>query len=325
MNDNLTIAFRPQPDLGDSEQYGTTYPPTRRQERKVRFGTSFLLTVEARTQVFLRLRPASLVSVRDDLVVTRLTVPSSEGRVLSTPDVDLVAAGARSSQLLDRTTLEAGSTQISYTAETTVDELYDAMPAAAAAPRFDRLTPEDWWWLQPSRYCRPDEFGDEAWAMFGSSVSNDAPATGATVRAICSYVNDNMQFGYGTTTSFTSATESWLAKRGVCRDFNHIAVSFCRALNIPTRYAFGYMPDIDITPSSAPMDFCAWFEVFLDGRWWTFDARVNEPRIGRIVVGRGRDAADVPMISTLGAAILTEFSVHAYEDIGPAYRVAAQV
>ncbi len=333
MNDETTAlapippgdAYSPHRDANPTDATRST------RARTVRFGSSFRLNVDGPTQAFLRLRPATFVSVRDRLRVTHdvgcfanerrddqtavgsgLTI-CAHTKDLIDPDLDLVAAGARSSQLLDRTVLPPGSTQIDYAAEMTIDGLSDSMPANATAPMFHDLTPEDWWWLQPSRYCRPDELGEEAWRVFGGEVSADNPATGATVRSVCSYVNQEMQFEYGTTTSFTSATDSWYAKRGVCRDFNHIAVSFCRALNIPTRYAFGYLPEIEIEPSTAAMDFSAWFEVFLDGRWWTFDARVNEPRIGRIVVGRGRDAADVPMISTLGPALLTDFTVFADE------------
>ena len=131
-----------------------------------------------------------------------------------------------------------------------------------------------------------------------------------------------MTFAYGSSTPLTSATDAWAQRRGVCRDFNHIAASFCRALNIPTRYVFGYLPDVDVAASDVPMDFCAWIEVCLDDEWWTFDARVNEPRIGRIVVGRGRDAADVPLISTLGATSLSDFVVKASERTRQTDRVA---
>lgn len=303
IRDNLALA-----GTSDSLDKQVSYPQL--QERKIRFGTSFVLTVEQSTQAFFRLRPTTFISVSDQFLIG-----SGAGTMQQTsdPDLDLAAAGGRSCQLMDRIVLKSGATQIRYSGEMTIEGSVDVMPTEAEAPRLVDLTPENWLWLQPSRYCRPDELGEEAWSRFGQDISAKRPATGATVRGICTYVNESMEFAYGTTTSGTSATESWSAKRGVCRDYNHIAISFCRALNIPARYAFGYLPDIDVEPSSAPMDFCAWFEVFLERKWWTFDARVNEPRIGRVVVGRGRDAADVPMISTLGPALLSEFGVHASE------------
>lgn len=280
-----------------------------RPGRAVAFGASFSLTVHQRTPAFFRLRPTTLNSLHDEFVVES----DLDIRTLVRPDIDLAAAGGRSCQLLDRTVLEPGTTRIRYRGELAVDGHRDPMPAGATAPRLEELKPDEWLWLQPSRYCRPDVLGAEAWAMFGHLVAPGEPATGETVRAVCTYVDQNMAFEYGTTSGETDATDAWQAKRGVCRDYNHIAVSFCRALNIPARYAFGYLPDIDVPPSASPMDFCAWFEAFLDGAWWAFDARVNEPRIGRIVVARGRDAADVPMISTLGQATLTDFAVHAGE------------
>ncbi len=278
------------------------------RNRRIRFGTSFTLTVSHPTQAFFRVRPAQSISVHD-----RFHIDHEDVSLSLRPDLDLVAAGARSPQLMDRFVLPPGTTRIAYSGDLVVDGSTDPMPATAEAPRLGDLTPEDWLWLQPSRYCRPDELGEEAWSQFGRFISADCPATGKTVRSICGYVNDYMHFEYGTTSNLTTATDAWKAKRGVCRDYNHIAVSFCRALNIPTRYAFGYLPDIDVEPSAAAMDFCAWFQVFLDGRWWTFDARVNEPRIGRIVVAIGRDAADVPLVSTLGPAVLENFTVEASE------------
>lgn len=296
------VTHGPAGDLGDAS----------RQNRRIRFGTSFTLTVSHPTQAFFRVRPAQSLSVHERFLVVN---DQTDVQVSLQPDVDLVAAGARSPQLMDRLVLPPGTTQIAYSGELTVDGSADPMPATAEAPRLGDLTPEDWLWLQPSRYCRPDELGEEAWSQFGRFISADRPPTGKTVRSICGYVNDCMQFEYGTTSNLTTATDSWKAKRGVCRDYNHIAVSFCRALNIPTRYAFGYLPDIDVEPSAAAMDFCAWFQVFLDGCWWTFDARVNEPRIGRIIVAVGRDAADVPLVSTLGPAVLGNFTVEASESI----------
>lgn len=234
----------------------------------------------------------------------------ADGRMVETA---LLTDDVVAHQLVDRCLLPAGPVSVSYSAILDVDSTPDEVSVYARAPHLSQLSPSDWLWLQPSRYCRPDEIGPEAWNLFGADIDVNTPATWAHVQAICDHVNTSMAFQYGTSHPFTTATDAWNARRGVCRDFNHVAVSFCRALNIPTRYVFGYLPDIDVEPNHSAMDFCAWFEAFLDGQWWTFDARVNERRIGRVVIARGRDAMDVPMISTLGPVALTFFAVLAEE------------
>ncbi len=141
------------------------------------------------------------------------------------------------------------------------------------------------------------------------------------MQAVCDWVHAGVAFEPGTTTSSTTATTVLLQRRGVCRDYAHLAVALCRALNIPARYVFGYLPDIDVEPSHDPMDFCAWFEAFLGGSWWTFDPRNNRRRRGRVVVGRGRDAVDVAMITSYGAAPLLDMTVWA--ELATADMVAA--
>jgi transglutaminase-like putative cysteine protease len=160
----------------------------------------------------------------------------------------------------------------------------------------------------PSRYCLPDMLGDEAWSRFGGM------ATGyRRVQAICDHVHRHLEFRYGSTTALSTATDVNASGFGVCRDFTHLAISFCRSLNIPARYVFGYLPDIGVAPAPDPMDFAAWMEVWLDGRWWTFDPRNNRRLKGRIVIGRGRDASDVAMATTFGAPVLESMVVHAAE------------
>ena len=299
--------------------------------RTITIGTTFSLDVGASTVGFLRLRPSDHLPSYD-----RLDARQGDGIVetvvlddVGVYDVGAHAAGAHAlssmglGQRMDRLVVPPGRTTIEYAATVEVDDEPDVMPEFASAPDPATLTPSQWWWVQPSRYCRPDELGAEAWATFGSEIQPGRPATGGTVRRICAHVNEQMQFAYGSTSAETGAGEAWRQRTGVCRDFNHIAVSFCRALNIPARYVFGYMPDVDVIPNGALMDFCAWFEVLLDGRWWTFDARVNERRVGRIPVARGRDAADVPLISTLGHVDLSDFAVHAEELVAPSLVGAA--
>ncbi len=143
----------------------------------------------------------------------------------------------------------------------------------------------------------------------------------ARVQAVCDWINENIQYGLKST-GLTTAVDVYEARGGICRDFAHLAVTFCRALNIPARYVFGYMPDIGIPPPYPAMDFHAWFEVYLSSRWWTFDARFNTPRIGRIPIGRGRDAVDVAMVTTYGAANFRQMTVWSDVISGEAQRPA---
>ncbi|MBA3908271.1 MAG: transglutaminase family protein [Pseudonocardiales bacterium] len=159
-------------------------------------------------------------------------------------------------------------------------------------------------YLLPSRFCVSDVMANQAWEMFGSL----APGW-RRVQAIVDAVHDHLTFGYGTSSPTLTAQEAYESAKGVCRDFAHVAITFCRALNIPARYVFGYLPDIEVPIPDAPMDFCAWMEVWLDGRWWTFDPRNNQHRKGRVVIGRGRDAVDVAMVTTYGFARLDEMTV----------------
>ena len=162
--------------------------------------------------------------------------------------------------------------------------------------------------VMPSRFCLPDELGHEAWQRFG-----DVPPGWGRVQAIVYYVHGYLEFVAGASNPWTTATDAYRAGQEVCRDFAHLAITFCRALNIPARYVFGYILDVGVPGPVEPMDFAAWFEVYLNGRWYTFDARNNRPRIGRVVVGRGRDAIDVALITSFGPLTLTGFQVRADE------------
>jgi transglutaminase-like putative cysteine protease len=162
-------------------------------------------------------------------------------------------------------------------------------------------------YLLPSRYCEADMLADEAWRRFG-----DTQPGWPRVQAICDFVHDHIAFGYGFASTAKTAADVLRDGRGVCRDFAHLAIALCRAMNIPARYATGYLGDIGVPPAG-PGDFCAWFEVFLGGCWYTFDARYNTPRIGRVLMARGRDAADVAMITSFGSYRMTGFEVWADE------------
>lgn len=161
--------------------------------------------------------------------------------------------------------------------------------------------------LMGSRYCETDRLSQAAWDMFGGI----APGWGR-VQAVCDFVNGHIRFDYQQARSTRTAYEAFNERVGVCRDFAHLAVTLCRCLNIPARYVNGHLGDIGV-PVVDPMDFSAWMEVFLDGRWYTFDPRNNLRRIGRIVVARGRDAADIPLINSFGPHVLKTFRVWTYE------------
>ena len=176
-------------------------------------------------------------------------------------------------------------------------------PAAEAVGASD-LPSETLPFLRASRYCETDLLSDFAWANFGS-VSGGW----ARVQAICDFVHRRLRFSYPEARPTRTANEALAEGVGVCRDFTHLAVTLCRCLNIPARYCNGYLGDIGVPPDPSPMDFNAWFEAFLGHRWFTFDARHNCPRIGRILISRGRDAADIPMITTFGSHALTRFTV----------------
>jgi transglutaminase-like putative cysteine protease len=158
-----------------------------------------------------------------------------------------------------------------------------------------------------SRYCQSDLLTGPAWDLFGA-----VPPGWRRVQAVCDWIHQNVAYGTGST-STTSALDVYTSRVGVCRDFAHMGVAFCRALSIPARYVFGYLPDAGIEPPDIPMDFHAWFEAFVDGRWRTFDARHNYPRIGRVPIARGRDAVDVAMMTTFGPSSLRYMEVWADE------------
>lgn len=167
-------------------------------------------------------------------------------------------------------------------------------------------------YLIGSRYCETDRLSEFAWQQFANG-----PTGWERVQAICDYVHDHITFGYQYARPTKSAWDVHNERAGVCRDFAHLAVTLCRALNIPARYCTGYLSDIDIPPPHATMDFHAWFEAYLDGAWHTFDARNNDRRVGRVLIAQGRDAADVPIANTFGPNTLVSFRVWTHENDGP--------
>ena len=159
-------------------------------------------------------------------------------------------------------------------------------------------------YLLGSRYCETDRLSEAAWALFGQT-----PPGWARVQAICDFVHGHLTFGYEHARVTKTALEAFNERRGVCRDYTHLAITFCRCMNIPARYCTGYLGDIGVPASPEPMDFSAWFEAYLGDRWYIFDPRNNMPRVGRVLIAQGRDAADVSLSTAFGPNVLKSFKV----------------
>jgi transglutaminase-like putative cysteine protease len=180
----------------------------------------------------------------------------------------------------------------------------DVVVSSARQHLVQDLPEETLVFLLGSRYCETDLLSQVAWGLFGNT------STGwGRVQAICDFVHQHITFGYEHARATKTAWEAFNERAGVCRDYTHLAIALCRCMNIPARYCTGYLGDIGIPPPYGPMDFSAWFEAYLDGQWYTFDPRNNVPRIGRVLIARGRDAADVPISNTFGPNTLKSFKV----------------
>ena len=230
------------------------------------------------------------------------------GIITSNQQAPLYASLDEFGNLRTRTTAAAGIIKLSTDFVIEDSGLPDAVPSGAPQCPVPALPDEAVSYLLGSRYCETDRLSAIAWPLFG----NLAPGY-ERVRAIVDYVHRRLTFGYGFARQTRTAFEAHDERVGVCRDFAHLSVALCRSMNIPARYCTGYLGDIGVPPSSAPMDFSAWFEAYLGDRWYTFDARHNVPRIGRIVMARGRDAADVAIYTTFGPSSLVGFDIHSYE------------
>jgi transglutaminase-like putative cysteine protease len=213
-----------------------------------------------------------------------------------------------------RVTFDAGGATVRFNARVLVSTARDDTCEAAALTAPQDLPDEVLYYLMPSRYCESDQVAEIAWATFGP-----IPSGWERVQTICDWVHDRTEFKYGSSSPGFSALGVLARRVGVCRDFTHLAIALCRAVNIPARYVFGYLPDIGVPDPGTPMDFCAWMEVFLDGRWFTFDPRNNEHRVGRVVIGRGRDAADVAMVTSFGPLDMVDMVVRAETGSGSSW------
>lgn len=206
-----------------------------------------------------------------------------------------------------RLTLPVGQTKVRGNAVIRDTALPDTQAPMALQTPVDALPDDCLVFLLGSRYCETDRLSEIAWGLFGS-----VPAGWARVAAICSFVHQHVKFGYQHARVTKTAWETYQERTGVCRDYAHLAIALCRCMNIPARYCTGYLGDIQVPISPEPMDFSGWFEAYLD-RWYTFDARHNVPRVGRVLIARGRDAADVAISTGFGVSTLRGFKVQTDE------------
>ncbi|RJT39556.1 transglutaminase family protein [Mesorhizobium waimense] len=229
-------------------------------------------------------------------------------RVLTSPSVPTRVYHDRHGNSCRRFTAPAGGFRILYDAVIEDSGETDEVNTLAGETPVAQLPDEVLVYLLGSRYCETDHLSNLAWQRFGQ-----LPPGGARVQAIVDYVHNRLSFGYGYARSTRTAAQAHEERVGVCRDYAHLAITLCRCMNIPARYVNGYLGDIGVPLDPAPMDFSAWMEVFLDGKWYTFDPRHNRPRIGRVVIARGRDATDVPLLHSFGQHRLSLFKVWTYE------------
>ena len=186
----------------------------------------------------------------------------------------------------------------------------DPLAPSAVQHEVEDLPDETLVYLLGSRYCETDRLSETAWWLFGST-----PPGWGRVQTIVDFVHNHIGFGYQYARATKTALEAYNEGAGVCRDYTHLAIAFCRCMNIPARYCTGYLGDIGVPPANTPMDFSAWFEAYLGGRWYAFDPRNYIPRIGRVLIARGRDAADVAISNTFGPNMLKSFVVRT-EEVG---------
>lgn len=261
---------------------------------RLHFGCSFTFDLKQDTPMILLLsvhytRAADLE--RPDLLTTEPSVPIEHYRDgFGNWCARLVAPAGRFRVRTDGVIRDGG--------------LPDPVGVDAVQHPVETLATETLPYLLPSRYCESDVLSDKAWELFGAT-----PPGWARAQAVCDYAHAHLAFGYQHAKPTRTAIGAYLEQKGVCRDFAHLAIAFCRSLNIPARYCTGYVSDVGQKPPYAPMDFAAWMEVFLGGRWWVFDPRNNDKRYGRVLIARGRDAADVPLTHTFGRHELTDFRV----------------
>jgi transglutaminase-like putative cysteine protease len=238
-------------------------------------------------------------------------------RMVTDPPLPITQYFDSYGNLCSRLVAPAGQTRVSADAIVRDAGILDAFAPDAGQHAVQDLPDETLQYLLGSRYCEVDLFGEMAWDLFGGT-----PEGWWRVQAICDFVHERVQFGYEDARATRTAWETYHERVGVCRDFTHLAVALCRAMNIPARYCTGYLADVGMPPPHGPGDFAAWFEAYLDGRWYTFDPRNNVPRFGRVLLARGHDASDVPLSHSFGPNTMTGFDVWTHEVDEAAVRAA---
>jgi transglutaminase-like putative cysteine protease len=228
--------------------------------------------------------------------------------VVADPPIPIVAYFDSYGNHCSRVIAPVGTLSLSTDAVISDSGLPDVMNPEARQTPVELLPDETLQFLLGSRYCETDPLINTAWQLFSNNVTG-----WSRVQAICDYTHNHIEFGYHYARSTKTAWEVFQDKKGVCRDYAHLAITLCRCLNIPARYCTGYLGDMGTPPPYAEMDFAAWFEAFLDGQWYVFDPRNNTRRIGRVLIARGRDAADVAISTAFGPSILKYFKVYTDE------------
>jgi transglutaminase-like putative cysteine protease len=239
--------------------------------------------------------------------------------LLTNPSVPVTAYRDAYGNWCSRLVAPAGEIRLSADAVLRDSGELDPVVPGARQHAVEDLPAETLQFLLGSRYCETDVLSDIAWQLFGGT-----PEGWPRVQAICDFVHEHVTFGYEHARSTKTAWDTYNERTGVCRDFTHLAVALCRAMNIPARYCTGYLSDIGTPLPHAEGDFAAWFEAYLDGRWHTFDPRNNVPRMGRVLIARGHDASDVPLSHSFGPNTLTGFRVWTEELEGPPAERAAR-
>jgi transglutaminase-like putative cysteine protease len=272
--------------------------PARSAKVKIRIGYDMVYTCPQRVPMILML----------NIHHSRASDVALPDHVRTDPSVPMTSYRDGFGNLCSRIVAPTGDTRIFAEGIVRDPGLPDEVAPNAQQRAIEDLPEETLVYLAGSRYCETDRLSDEAWRLFGHT---DPGWT--RVQTICAFVPRHIKFGYQFARRTKSASEAYNEGSGVCRDYAHLAVTFCRCMNVPARYCTGYLGDIGVPPVPDPMDFAAWFEAFLGGRWYTFDARNFVPRIGRALIARGRDASDVAIATTFGPNVLKSFVVRAEE------------
>jgi len=261
---------------------------------QIRLGYEMVYTCPQRTPMILTLNVH--YSRASDLV--------APDHVVTQPAVPVIAYRDGFGNWCSRLVAPPGDIRISTDTIINDSGLFDVVDTTAVQHAVEDLPSETLVYLQGSRYCETDRLSEIAWSLFEKT-----PPGWPRVQAISDFVHQHITFGYQYARATKTALEAFQEKAGVCRDYTHLAITFCRCMNIPARYCTGYLGDIGVPPAPEPMDFSAWLEVYLGGRWHTLDPRNLVPRIGRVLIAQGRDAADVPLSNAFGPNTLKSFRV----------------